>query len=243
MSELKQKIKGSNLFSPTERQEWLYLLPRMTEEQIKELERILSIKLPGLPTGGPATPERPYAGVQRSEVSKGDASRPSGAGRDQISVIRPPTSDLRIPQSETKPVPAPKPIVPRPPMEKPKPWLKPPLARPADAVIIPSKAEPIPLPVPEELKKLRTLDVSDLRRVPSAQAFFTGLRTKISEIKDKGIGSSAEITLAFEQSPLYKAYLESGLKQIEGQEGALLNQKELEALTDFRRSLRKFLNL
>ena len=45
-TQIKQRIEASTILNPTEKKEWLFLLPRMTEQEIKELDRILAIKLP-----------------------------------------------------------------------------------------------------------------------------------------------------------------------------------------------------
>ena len=44
--QIKQKIQSSTTLSGNEKREWLFLLPKMNPEQIKELDRILSIKMP-----------------------------------------------------------------------------------------------------------------------------------------------------------------------------------------------------
>src|SRR3989344_1696279 len=48
---LKDKIKQSHILSEKEKQEWLFLLPKMSEEQIAELEQILALHIT-LPSKG-----------------------------------------------------------------------------------------------------------------------------------------------------------------------------------------------
>lgn len=51
---LKDKITQSHILSDKEKSEWLFLLPKMNEEQIEELEQILSLVIT-LPIGQPQT--------------------------------------------------------------------------------------------------------------------------------------------------------------------------------------------
>src|SRR3989344_2461285 len=48
---LKDKIKQSAILSEKEKSEWLFLLPKMSEEQIAELEQILALHIT-LPSKG-----------------------------------------------------------------------------------------------------------------------------------------------------------------------------------------------
>lgn len=211
---IKQKIETSSLLSAREREEWLYLLPRMSEDQVKELDRILSIHLPpkeqSLPKPPPAKlPEKkielphilPPKPEKAEHEERGMPPRPSGKPLSQIFS-----------------------------------------ARNKEAVSEVSGAVPS-AKLLDEFKDLRSISLSDLRAASSAQAYFTNLRTKIYYLLEQNVGRGVEIAQAFEQSPLYREYLESGLKKMSGEEGASLSSDELEALTDFRRSLRKLLNI
>ncbi|OGE91893.1 MAG: hypothetical protein A3A83_00465 [Candidatus Doudnabacteria bacterium RIFCSPLOWO2_01_FULL_48_57] len=45
-TQIKNRIQSSSILSDSEKKEWMFLLPRMNAEEIKELDRILSLKLP-----------------------------------------------------------------------------------------------------------------------------------------------------------------------------------------------------
>ena len=49
LSALKQKIDQAAILSEQEKKEWLFLLPKMTDFQISELERLMSVKMPVSP--------------------------------------------------------------------------------------------------------------------------------------------------------------------------------------------------
>ena len=80
-----------------------------------------------------------------------------------------------------------------------------------------------------------------MREAGSVYTFLEALTKKMSEVKHKkGIGTDALIA-AFEQSPLYRVYLESGLR-IMGKGDSALTRSEFEAIADYRETLRKNLN-
>ena len=45
-TQIKNRIQSSSILSDSEKKEWMFLLPRMNAEEIKELDRILSLRLP-----------------------------------------------------------------------------------------------------------------------------------------------------------------------------------------------------
>ncbi|KKW23184.1 MAG: hypothetical protein UY65_C0007G0005 [Parcubacteria group bacterium GW2011_GWA2_51_12] len=49
-STIRSRIESSSFLSAPEKNEWLSALPHMTAEHIKELDRILAIKAPGVAT-------------------------------------------------------------------------------------------------------------------------------------------------------------------------------------------------
>src|SRR3989338_8283848 len=53
---LRNKIESSPVLTEKEKSEWLVLLPRMTAEHIKELDRILAVKSPPPPFPPPPPP-------------------------------------------------------------------------------------------------------------------------------------------------------------------------------------------
>ncbi len=192
---IKNKIETSPMLNEQEKKEWLFLLPRMSAEQMKELDRILSIKLPSSikPAVTPLTspPSTPTV--------------PSGQVREErVGVIAKPV-DLR-----PKTISAPGPFTQRP-------------------------------TLPPGLESFKSLTVEDLRQAPSIYDFLEKLTLKIEELPKAHAATAAQIMAALEQSPFYKAYVESGLKFMAGEEKADLNHDELEAFTDFRANLRKIL--
>ena len=76
-TELKRKIEQSPILSAQEKKEWLFFLPHMTAEHIKELDRILSLKLPAhMPDAKTANPEQPVKPGIRYQVSGNQAFPP-----------------------------------------------------------------------------------------------------------------------------------------------------------------------
>jgi len=193
---LRNKIESSPVLSDQEKSEWLVMLPHMTAEHIKELDRILAIR-------EPSTQERKN---QKTEEPKTLRAREPASSPPTIhhlpSTFRPPVGTI----ISTKP-------------------------RVVNAVE--SNAADV-----EEFKELT---VEKMREAGSVYTFLEALTKKMSEVKHKkGIGTDALIA-AFEQSPLYRVYLESGLR-IMGKGDSALTRSEFEAIADYRETLRKNLN-
>ncbi len=217
-TEIKQKIESSPILNDQEKREWLYLLPRMNEEQMGELERILSVKLP------PAQ-KSPAASVPPPALPPLREARDRGISPHQV---------FSAAQKH--------PIVP--PLKPPRPQpfssgIRREKSGPADPTAVPREAEKAAWS--PELNQLALLSVSALRQSSSPGAFFTEVRSTIKNLLAGNLARSEQIAKAFDQSPLQKAYLDSGWKIMENAGGAELTQKELEAMTDFRSSLRKIL--
>lgn len=191
-TQIKHRIEDSSILSDQEKKEWLFLLPKMSAEQIKELDRVLSIKMP----------------VQKSTPS----SSPPSHGGERVGVISPVRPPISAPQPAMTPSPPP-------PHEGEKKW--------GSQSVLPG---------------IRSLTVEKMRSNLSVYRFLEQLAATIRSMLEKKVASREEIKQAFEQSPLYKAYLDSGLKIMSGERHEILSRDEFEALADFREALKKILS-
>ena len=201
---LRNKIESSPVLTEKEKSEWLVLLPRMTAEHIKELDRILAVKSPphlSSPTTGGGTLAKNFPPPRGEESKEG--------GKKAVvfsSITSSPASPLHSPVGtiiSTKP-----------------------------RVVSATETKAA------EVAEFKLLTVEKMREAGSVYTFLETVTKKMVKIKHKkGVGTDALIA-AFEQSPLYHAYLESGLR-IMGQGDSPLTRSEFEAMADFRESLRK----
>jgi len=195
-TETKKKIEQSALLSSDEKKEWLFLLPKMNPEQIKELDRILSIKMPASKqeSGIPASPvggeNIEYEEKQKEEIKKAVPSR------TVISQKTFPNYQFHITNSTFQ---------------------------------------------ANDPGKLKMLSIKDLRLASSVYIFLEALGARLRVVVKNKLTTPDEIAIAFEQSPLYQDYLDAGLRIMAGEEPSLLNHHEIEAIADFRTSLRKIL--
>lgn len=190
--QIKEKIQTSPILTSDEKKEWLYLLPKMKPEQIKELDRVLSIRISGL-LSKPDKPVRPAP---------------------------PPHS----------PVTAPVPLVPP----------SPPPAAPA----APEEAREEPnLPVTKAPSfGLDNLDIGSMKKASSVYTYLEALSKQMRELLAQNAATPEQIETAFEQSPLFKAYLDAGLAIMAGEEPQDLGKTEFEAITEFREALKEILH-
>jgi len=194
-STIRSRIESSSFLSAPEKNEWLLALPHMTAEHIKELDRILAIKAPGVATSD----KRLATGAEKAEPNP--KSPIPG---------RPPASSAGVS----------------------------PLQAPVGTIIeskIPAvrKAESDPADAAE----LRSITLEKMRQAGSIYTFLEDLAHKASEARKRTHTSVDTLIMAFEHSPLYRAYLESGLNIMKKQDGPL-TRSEFEAMADFRTNLR-----
>lgn len=228
---IKNKINNSSILSAAEKQEWLFLLPKMNETQIAELQRILSVQVPKSEESRISNieprPPIPSPGLQPPSP-KGEegyspvptpSSHPLLAGEGQgvrihTSVIHHDTGPFRD-SYETAPK-----IVD--------------LARDNKAAI----------PVTSmSLSEIKGLSFVQMRQAQSVYEFFDDLGAKIAVIARSGQATAGDIIEAFEASPLYASYIKVGSEMLEGKQPILLSRSEFEALADFRTSLKKILQI
>lgn len=253
---LKQKVKTSDLLTAKEKQEWLFLLPKMSQVQLEELQELLAIHLPPPKTSAVVPPAKPKSFGSPTVVPPGrvqqvpeppprltdlQSPRPPRADRD-LQPPQPPPALHITPPSVPEAMPPPQPVIsipiPAPPAEYANldDAQKPPL----EAVSLPpltSFAAPT-----RSVEDLHSVTVMALRQAPSIFVFLEELGKKMKEAMARQNLNADEVMQSFEQSPLYKTYLEAGLKIMDGQEPATLTRSEFEAMTDFRTTLRKNLN-
>lgn len=220
LDKIKEKIRQASILSSDEKEEWLFLLPRMTEEQIKELDRILSIKMPSL-------------GIS--------AQQPKTAN-----------SDLRFAIRKEPPQPSQSPIANR---QLPDEGLyRSTIAELARKRQPPKEIYLPPLPETSLVPQISSLSIVDLRQALSVHAFLEEVAEKMRSLLTTRQATAAQIMIAFEQSPLYRGYLETGLKILsphpssptrgeEMKEGGGLSLQEFEAIADFRASLKRILSI
>jgi len=231
---IKQKIEQSSILSPSEKKEWLFLLPRMTAEEIKELDRMLSLNIPAAHSA-PAAAAPVHSGSPRHHFWSDLRKRPEQNMESRISNIekRTPPQPSReatagtAPPSRVQAGDKPKQQIPQPPYST---FNIPHSIRRPDII-------PKHLP-PTETASLTTLSVTDLKKAPSVYIFLETLNETISAMLAKNISVDV-IHDAYEKSPLHKAYLTSGIKLLSRQKSEALTREEFEALTDFRTSLKK----
>ena len=244
------------MLSMTEKKEWLFLLPRMTEQEIKELDRILSIKLPS----------KVFNNAPPSLAGASRGGQPPLDLRGRERELRAPVTDIKPPAPQA---PAPtimnRPRISEPPappaqkniesrilnIEKPKPQIPLPVKKestipkadiPNSKFNIPAsirRPDAIPQkPVIPELAKLASLSMEDLRRESSIYVFLENLNQYILSLIAKRIPAE-EILLAFEKSPLHKSYLKVGMALLNHEKNTELSREEFETLTDFRTNLKR----
>lgn len=227
LESIKNKIHSSATLTETEKQEWLFLLPKMSSEQIEELERILSIKIP-------VTSKQ--AGI-KEESNVAEAFRPPLANSEQRLAISkiPQSPDENLYRSTIE--------------ELKKKHQEAPPPSPNYQLRTPKLA----LPQIAELNELKSLSVQDLKRAPSLKEFLQEVAAKMQSAIRSRIANFEQVVMAFEQSSLIAAYLDAGLRLLsphpssptrgeEMKEGGGLSRQEFEAIADFRASLKKILN-
>lgn len=216
LSEIKNKIQASSLLSDSEKKEWIFLLPKMSEEQQQELVRILSIKM--------EAPQKPKPDIQKPEIQKPPMTpHPSPTAAHPFPKTYPSVIDgtgsasipskmgTKVEREFTKP-----PIIP----------LTSPLMRGERGG---SQAE------------TPGLTIQDMRQARSLYEFFDSLAARWTVAVKNRQKSPEEITQTFETSPLYKAYVEAGKQMLEGRDPIQITKSEFEAIADFRTSLKKIL--
>ena len=209
------------------------MLPKMSETETKELDRILSVQLPkNARTEEPKNPigdiDHPHRGFLRHMLEHKRTEQPKNERTNELKNVRTEerknerTNELKNARTE-EPVRRSIGSFVR---------QSPPLAaRRPD--IIPSA------PIKAELVNISHLSAADLRKPPSIYVCLENLRKQIDRIVDGGHTSSGEALAAFEKSPLHRDYLQTGIRFINHDETAPLSHEEFEALTDFRSSLKK----
>ena len=80
-----------------------------------------------------------------------------------------------------------------------------------------------------------------MRAAPSVYTFLEEVGSKMKIFIKNKLTTPFEVAQAFEQSPLYQAYLDDGLKIMGGEKPAALSHHEIEAIADFRASLKRIL--
>lgn len=85
LSDLRRKVQSSTLLTEKEKQEWIYLLPKMKAEQTEELNEILALKVPSV--APPPPPQVETADLTRP-VSKPAPVTPGGIDSLRLEDLR-----------------------------------------------------------------------------------------------------------------------------------------------------------
>lgn len=244
LKQIQSMVKTATVLSEQEKIEWLALIELMNDKQVTELEEILQKPKPVEVT-------LPASKIQSSSLS-------------HISNLPSVLSD-RKPSGEAilKPVPspAPTPVKPAPtPISAPTPIPMPAATSRTASVPMPTidtfRPNPEPVPMPPVNPILDTPTVSEIPPLPPpsmdltsfediSKLTSTALHNQNREAFHKTINDLAgqygyfQVVTAFEQSPLYKDYLDYGKGVLSGKkEGLLLSQEEFEFVTDILLSLK-----
>jgi len=200
---LKQKIEQSSILSDKEKKEWLFLLPKMNQEQIEELDRIVSIKLPEAKKPAPEIKPAP------SPVKVTPAPKPELKLTDIKPQVQPP---IQQPKVEPKLV----------------------EVKPAAPAVEPT---PVAVKANPETAAYSAIKLEDLHRAPSVYIFLEELEKKMKNQSERT--NFYDMVTAFETSPLYKAYLASGLGFMAGKKDQDLSHEEFEAIADFHAAIKR----
>ena len=219
---IKNKILTSANLSESEKREWLFLLPKMSAEQLEELDQIISINIPiaqkpATPVSPPVKPAHPTTPiVPKNPITPITKIAPKPAAT-------PPVKPYIKPQPVAKPAP----IVPAKPVS--------PLPSSAELLREESAARKSTNP---DLLKIQHLSLPDLRKETSPYNYLEKIMDEIKNLIQMRRVNVNQVEEVLEQSPLYKIYLQEGINRLAGQAGTL-SQEEFECLTDFRHALKK----
>ncbi len=216
-------IKTATVLNEQEKIEWQALLELMNDKQIAELEEILQT-----PNIVEAKPEEPQEVSQQSSSLSHISNLPS-----QISIHKaPPAGPVTAPVAKSQPT---KPVVnPQPIAQRPTPTQSPPqpiIQQSPPVFTSPSitPAEPITLTSLEDVALLSSTALHQQNR----QVFYKTINDFAAQF------GYFQVVTSFEQSPLYKDYLDYGKSMLAGQkDGLALSQEEFEFVTDILLSLK-----
>jgi len=262
LSSMKERIKSSPNLSPTEKEEWLFLLPKMNYEQISELEQILEIKIPA-----PADNSVPSSPDHLEKISP-SPSTPSAAadfvqgikklvpwGKKTIPPVPSEADERPVSHVEISDEPPANTSIPKTPPDhsaffnKLKTVLGPREKKILDSPAVPTEAPPavpiaepvfVPPPPPAEDAvpasvplSLETASIEDLRREQSVYVFLEKL-LDIARILSSQMGVTREaLAEKFEKSPLFQEYLADGIRKLSEDQAGALSSGEFEAISDF----------
>jgi hypothetical protein len=136
-----------------------------------------------------------------------------------------------------KPLPPVKPILPPKPIISPKPVIQQPKPQPVKPQSTPEEVAALGKPLTEinNMDDLKRISVQHLRQGP-VRSQLELIRSKILEIARDHKVLPFYAVVEFEQSPLFKAYLNSGSAIVSGQK-AELTQEEFEAVADLKKKI------
>ena len=260
IEQAKKLITESKVLSSLEKTEWLQLLPQMNDRQIIELNKILVDALNPKPAGGNSAwppwelqvdpkqkelttskpefeleipehataPKPPQPPIKPQPPKQQPTLQQLVARVEKTAVSEPPKKPLG-------PVQPPKPTAPMhlsqmPKVDRPKP------PKPAEPVI--EKPKEVHLLKPEDFKNLTPSVVHGQDPVETFQDLLNAIIAVSQKYK------TLNILASLEQSPLYKAYVNTGIVLLGGKEmlkadNEHLTKEEFEAFTDFRSELTK----
>lgn len=240
LEEIKTKIKSSAILSDSEKSEWLFLLPKMTEGQKDELLRILEVRLPPPhPSGHPKNSEGILGATPTSSPTRGEELKERGKTEQttppSIPPLVSPDGTVGVRGGRGGAV-----------------TLSPFEGRAGEGLASHSAFNIPPYGGSLVGRQNSELTVEAMRQAPSPYEFFDNLAARMAVEAKTGKKPRQEITADFQASPLYKEYIKAGMRMLEstptsspldlGGEGGGLTRSEFEAVAEFRTSLKKILS-
>ncbi len=242
IEKIKALIGSSPILQEAEREDWLQLITLMNDKQVSELEEIL-LSLPEQSFVASPLPPKPYMPPLRhisnlpssinlpQAIPTIQAPRPQSAPApvnttNQFSGIR--KTENQFTSLAAKPVEAPPP---RPP--------------------VPQAPGSLPSAAPDSNAALNLNNLADLAKLEAKHLRSYGVASLITKLKNMVISQGYfDVLFAFEQSLLYKLYLETGKNMLGGQDVEqrpgteqkilaknLLSKEEFESVTDLLRKI------
>ena len=216
------------MLSDKERKEWLYLLPRMNDEQARELDRILSVKVPS-----PSSPS-PQSSTAAPSPAMPTGRQARGEGNMEKTIRHPlPPMKREIPVSRAERVHMDS-IVPKATLF-PSPSSGEGGRRSDEGQPSPRRSNVAPSPVQGEGNKVSSfanLTLKDLQAAPSVHIFLEELNGQIKNALAVKIQTAENIVADFEKNEIYQAYIQTGMDLMSGKPGKL-NREQFEAIADF----------
>ncbi len=257
LKQIQYLIQTSTVLTQQEKTEWLTLVELMNDKQISELEEILQKpKQETLSTAGNFSAANDSASKLTNETKNPSLSHISNLP-NQISQ-RPQSMPPVRPQSPSRPVSQMPPMTPKPPVTstpvisnpvnpKPQPRVFQDFKRPSPQPVAKVNPTPAVSAVPQQRQSINSVvepvklnSLEDVAKVTASVLHQQNREVFYKTITSLALGQGYFAVLtSFEQSPLYKDYLNFGKAMLSGSNQNLaLSKEEFEFVTDILMSLK-----